>query len=220
MFKDNKSRVLKGTASLSNFSNLIARCGSTVELALQRSRLACKYVSVCLQQTLGRFNICWAKSFTPVFLFLLSSRPEQPAFSFPPCLFPLLFLILLFFVLFTASAQKCLYWSVLGTVVPGATNHSVGIYSGTNQSSCFEADPEGCGFHPWLVILAVSSRPKWLDACRSWKFTLLYAHFETLLVLMLWLKTSFLHCWCFIYFFGLVTFCKPPNWVKKEFVKS
>lgn len=52
----------------------------------------------------GRFNICWAKSCTPVFLFLLSSRPEPPTFSFPPCfLLPLfsstsLFVLLLAFI--------------------------------------------------------------------------------------------------------------------------
>lgn len=40
----------------------------------------------------------------------------------------------------------------------------LGIYSGANQSSCFEADPEGCGFYPWLVIVAVSSEPKWVDS--------------------------------------------------------
>lgn len=43
----------------------------------------------------------------------------------------------------------------------------LGIYSGANQSSCFEADPEGCGFYPWLVIVAVSSGPKWVDACHT-----------------------------------------------------
>lgn len=53
----------------------------------------------------------------------------------------------------------------------------LGIYSGTNQSSCFEADPEGCGFYPWLVIVAVSSGPKWVDASRTQTlhyFTLIY----------------------------------------------
>lgn len=43
----------------------------------------------------------------------------------------------------------------------------LGICSGTNQSSCFEADPEGCGFYPWLVIVAVSSGPKWVDASHT-----------------------------------------------------
>ncbi len=72
-----------------------------------------------LNRQWGRFNICWAKSFTPVFLFLLSSRPEPPTFSFPPCFFPSLFIKLPFSVYYwhhssaqKASLQKCIWHRV------------------------------------------------------------------------------------------------------------
>lgn len=43
--------------------------------------------------------------------------------------------------------------------VPAPPVPPLGINVGANQSSCFEADPEGCGFYPWLMIAAVSSGP-------------------------------------------------------------
>lgn len=128
----------------------------------------------------GRFNICWAKTCTPVFLFLLASRPEPPTFSFPPCVFPPLLSYTSLFVLLQAPERSLKSISATGCLAPCVPRPPItqlGIYSGTNQSSCFEADPEGCGFHPWLVIVAVSSGPKWVDASHTQTlhcFTLIY----------------------------------------------
>lgn len=128
--------------------------------------------------TWGRFNICWAKSRTPVFLFLLSSRPEPPCRSHP-ALFPpdtSLFVLLL-------AARKSISAAVcLAPCFPRPPITQLGIYSGTNQSSCFEADPEGCGFYPWLVIVAVSSGPKWVDAKPHADITRLFTHLHNTLV--------------------------------------
>lgn len=49
-----------------------------------------------LNRSRGRFNICWAKPCTPVFLFLFSSGPEPFAYLFPPSVFPPSFLALPF----------------------------------------------------------------------------------------------------------------------------
>lgn len=146
-------RNVQNSAPYLTFQNATARRGATVERMLQRALLACAQTSVCPQQTLGTFQHLLSKVCTPVFLFLLSSRPEQPpAFSFPHGFF---LSFLLPFSFYYRHRMLCSSKSVLRPPITRS-----GIYSGTNQSSCLEADPEGCGFYPWLVIVAVSSGPK------------------------------------------------------------
>lgn len=62
-----------------------------------------------------------------------------------------------------ASLQQCIWHRDS----QGHQSHHWVFTMGWNLSSCFEADPEGCGFYPWLVIAAVSSGPKWVDASHT-----------------------------------------------------
>ncbi len=93
--------------------------GRQLNICCREAYLLASKLPFALNRHWGRFNICWAKSCTPVFLFLLSSRPEPPTFSFPPCFFPPLFLILPFSFYYRhqkaaqkASLQQCVWHRV------------------------------------------------------------------------------------------------------------
>lgn len=156
-------RMSTRTESLLAFETPQRDAGRQLNICCSEACLPASKHPFALNRHRGRFNICWAKSCTPVFLFLLSSEPEPLMFFFPPRFFPPPFLVLPFSFYHTAQkASVC-----LAQCLPRPPVTHLSIYSGANQSSCFEADPEGCGFYPWLVIVAVSSVPKWVDASHT-----------------------------------------------------
>lgn len=128
----------------------------------QRLKRASK-LPFALNRHRERFNICWAKSRTPVLLFLLLRRTRTPFVLVTTLLLSATLSRTSLFTLLRAPSQPSQSTSGATYFAKGLTRppitHLV-IYSGANQSSCFEADPEGCGFYPWLVIVAVSSGPK------------------------------------------------------------
>lgn len=93
--------------------------GRQLNICRSKPYLPASKFPFALNRHWGRFNICWAKPCTPVFLFLLSSRPEPPTFSFPPCFFLPLFTILPFLFYYwhhsaaqKASLQKCIWYCI------------------------------------------------------------------------------------------------------------
>lgn len=93
--------------------------GRQLSVCCREAYLPASKLPFTLNRHWGCFNICWAKCCTPVFLFLLSSRPEPPTFSFPPSSFPPLFLILPFSFYYwhhsaaqKASLQQCIWHRV------------------------------------------------------------------------------------------------------------
>lgn len=90
------------------------------------------------------------------------------AFSFLPCFLlpPFLWLPLLhYFAGIVVQLQKHLCCSIF--VSQDHQSHRWVFTVGRIKVLVFEADPEGCGFYPWLVIVAVSSGPKWVDSCHT-----------------------------------------------------
>lgn len=100
----------------------------------------------------GRFNICWAKPCTPVFLFLLSSGPEPPMFSFPPWLFPPRSYTSLFNLLLASQrgSEGIPAAHAFGAMVPFATNHTVGYLQWGKSKFLFWGWP----WRMWVLPLA------------------------------------------------------------------
>lgn len=142
---------------------------------LQQSWLAASKLPFALNRQSGCFNICWAKS-TPVFLFLLSSRPELSVFLLPPCFWPPLLLLPFLIDLTVTKLKQHLGSFWFGIEFSDTTNHKVRGYKYRSKSEFLfhEADPEGCGFYPWLVIAADLSGPKWVEATATWNCTTLH----------------------------------------------
>lgn len=157
-----------GAASLSNFWTLQWDVGRQLNTCRSEAYLPASKLPFALSRHWGRFNICWAKPCTPVFLFLLSSRPEPPYVVVPTLLLSTALSYTSLLVLLPtskrsskkASLQQC----CLALLFSKATNHTVGVLTvGMNQRSCLRLTLKDVGY-PWLVIVAVSSGPKWVDA--------------------------------------------------------
>lgn len=93
--------------------------GQQLNICCSEAYLPASTLPFALNRHWRRFNICWAKPCTPVFLFLHSSEPEPPPFSFPPCLFPPRFRVLPFSFYYwhhraarKASLQQCTWHRV------------------------------------------------------------------------------------------------------------
>lgn len=93
--------------------------GRQLNMSRGKAYLPASKLPFTLNRHWRRFNICWAKSCAPVFLFPSLADLNPLTFSFPPCFFPPLFIILPFSFYYwhrsaarQASLQKCTWHPV------------------------------------------------------------------------------------------------------------
>lgn len=139
------------------------------------AKLTCsKQTSVCPQQTKRMFQHLLSKIHT-----CLPLPPLKQTWALCLLAPTLLLTTPSFTSLFDLTVTKLKqhlgsFW--FGIEFSDTTNHKVRGYKYRSKSEFLfhEADPEGCGFYPWLVIAADLSGPKWVEATATWNCTTLH----------------------------------------------